>query len=165
MAASRTPHADEYSPVPLPPVSLSLQWATAALHLPQETLQDQQVGLAYASIKSLLFPLGPGAHETLCAPSKSGVSVSPSPLELLRSSPAGLQSQMLWGFLLLMPDHWSLTWGLRTLTPMGEPYNIIICQFVGHLPSGYGIWLWMQPSYRLVVASLFWEVEIFFGRF
>ena len=50
------------------------------------------------------FALGPGAHETLCAPSQSGVSVSPSPVELLHSSAAGLQSQMLWGLLLLMPN-------------------------------------------------------------
>ena len=33
--------------------------------------------------------------ETLCAPSKSRVSVSPSPVELLSSSPTGLQGQRL----------------------------------------------------------------------
>ena len=49
----------------------------------QETLQDQQVGLAQAPLQSLLFPLGPGVHETLCAHSKSGISVSPSPVEFL----------------------------------------------------------------------------------
>ena len=35
--------------------------------------------------------LGPSACETLYAPSKSGVSVPPSPVELLHSSFAGLQ--------------------------------------------------------------------------
>ena len=55
-------------------------------------------------MKSLLFPLGPGAHKTLWASSKSGISVNPSPVEFLQSSPAGLQSQMLWGLLLLKPD-------------------------------------------------------------
>ena len=39
----------------------------------QETLQYQQLGLAQCFMGSLLFPLGPGANETLCAPSSSGV--------------------------------------------------------------------------------------------
>ena len=43
------------------------------------------------------FTLGPGAHEILCAPFKSEASISPNPGELLQSSPAGLQNQMLWG--------------------------------------------------------------------
>ena len=37
---------------------------------PQETLQDQQVGLTQASMKSLLSPLSSSVHETLCVPSK-----------------------------------------------------------------------------------------------
>ena len=43
---------------------------------PEETLHDQQVGLAQAPLKSLLFTafaLGPGVHKTLCASSKSGL--------------------------------------------------------------------------------------------
>ena len=43
----------------------------------QETLQYQQVGLVQSPMGSLLLPLGPDAHTTLCVPSKSGVSVSP----------------------------------------------------------------------------------------
>ena len=50
---------------------------------PQETLQYQQVGLAQDPMRSLLFPLDPGARETLCAPSKSGVSFSACPVEFL----------------------------------------------------------------------------------
>lgn len=34
-------------------------------------------------------------HEDLCASSKSEVSISTSPVELLYSSPTGLQSQIL----------------------------------------------------------------------
>ena len=67
--------------------------------------------------------MGSCAHETLYAPSKSGVSISPSPMELLHLSYAGLQSQMLWGLLLtqcqtprMEPDV-----GLRTPTPVREP--------------------------------------------
>ena len=48
--------------------------------------------------------LGPSVCENLCAPSKSGVSVSPSPVELLHSSPANLQGSVLWEFFHLMPD-------------------------------------------------------------
>ena len=50
------------------------------------------------------FALGFCAWKTLCAPSKSGISVSPRPENLLQSSPASLQSQMPWRLFLLMPD-------------------------------------------------------------
>ena len=35
------------------------------------------------------------ARESLCVPFKNGVSISPSPVELLHTSPTGLQCQML----------------------------------------------------------------------
>ena len=59
----------------------------------------------------------------LCAPSKSGASVFPSFVELLHSSPTGLQGQMLWGLLLPMPDRQVGVpdMGFGTLTPVGEP--------------------------------------------
>ena len=46
--------------------------------------------------------MGPGMCEILCAPCKSGVSISHSPLALLKLSPAGLQSQTFWGFVFLV---------------------------------------------------------------
>ena len=61
----------------------------------QETLQHQQVSLVQSPVGSLLLPLGPDVHTTLCVPSKSGVSVSPSPVEVLQSNPASLQSLIL----------------------------------------------------------------------
>ena len=78
---------------------------------------------APGSYEVTAFSLGPSVHETLCAPSKSGVFVFPSPMEFLPSSPAGLQSQMLWGLLLPMsdPQAGEPDMGLRTLTPVGEP--------------------------------------------
>ena len=42
--------------------------------------------------------LGPRACKMLCAPFKSGVSISHSPLALLKASPSDLHSQMFWGF-------------------------------------------------------------------
>ena len=62
---------------------------------PQETLQHQQVGLVQSPPGSLLLPLGPDVHTTLCVPSKSGVSVSPSPVEVLQSNPTRLQCLIL----------------------------------------------------------------------
>ena len=61
----------------------------------QETLQHEQVDLVQSPVGSLLPPLGPDAHTTLCVTSKSGVSVSPSPVEVLQSNPTRLQSLIL----------------------------------------------------------------------
>ena len=44
------------------------------------------------------------AHESLRAPFKNGVSIFPSPVELLCTSPTGLQCQMLQGLFLPVPD-------------------------------------------------------------
>ena len=54
-------------------------------------------------------------------PSKSGVSVSPSPVEVLQSVPTKLQSLILYEFLLLLPDPQvgKPDVGLRTFTPVG----------------------------------------------
>ena len=70
----------------------------------------------------LCFALGPSTHESLCVPFKNGVSVSPSPVELLHTSPTGLQCHILLGLLLTVPDPhtWEFDVGLRALTPVGE---------------------------------------------
>lgn len=91
----------------------------------QETLQDQKVGLIQAFMKSLLFPWVAVCMRKKCI--KSGVSASPSLVDFLWSSPTGLQSQIPWGLLLLIPDPQAeeLHLGLRTLIPVGKPlwYN------------------------------------------
>ena len=60
-------------------------------------------------------------HTLFCVPSKSGVSVSPSPVEVLQSNPTSLQNLILWEFLLLLPDPQveKPDMGLRTFTPVG----------------------------------------------
>ena len=68
---------------------------------PQMTLPTQETSKTHRWVWprllwSLCFALGSSACETLCVPSKIGVSVYPSPVELLYSSPAVLQSQKLW---------------------------------------------------------------------
>ena len=71
---------------------------------------------------SLLFSVGPGVPGTLCVPSKSGASVSPSAVEFLQSNTVALQSQILWGLLLPLPDPQAGKpgEGLRTFNPEGE---------------------------------------------
>ena len=87
----------------------------------QETPQHQQVCLVQSPPGSLLLPLGPNAHTILCAPSKSGVSVSPSPVKVLQSIPTWLQSLIAYEFLLPLPDPQvgKPDVGLRTFTPVG----------------------------------------------
>ena len=60
-------------------------------------------------------------QDLVCA-SRSGVSLSPSPVEFLQSNPTGLQSQILWVLLLPLPDPQAgePDMGLRTFTPVRE---------------------------------------------
>ena len=55
---------------------------------------ELQSGLTQIPMETLLCP-GTRARENLYAPFKNVVSVSPSPMELLHTSPTGLQCQML----------------------------------------------------------------------
>ena len=63
-------------------------------------------------------------------------------------SSAGLQSQMLWGLLLLMPDSQAgePSVGLKILNLWENLFDIIIFQFVSHPPSGYRIWLYCKST-------------------
>ena len=72
------------------PVPLSL-WQALLTH----TFTRDPPTLAGRS-GSVSFPLGPGACKILFVPSKRGVSVSTWPLEVMKSNPAGLQSQIPW---------------------------------------------------------------------
>ena len=77
--------------------------------------------LVQSPLGSLLLPLGPDVNTTLCVPCKSGVSVSPSPVEVLQSNPTSLQSLILLEFLFLLldPQVGKPDVGLRTFTPVG----------------------------------------------
>ena len=72
--------------------------------------------------RSLCFSLGPSAHESLWEPFRNGVSIPPSPVEFLHTSPTGFQGWMLWELSLPIPNPqaWELDVGLGTLTPVGE---------------------------------------------
>ena len=115
------------------------------------------VGSCPVSYEVASFFPDPCVHNTLCAPSKSGVSVSPSPVEFQWSYPTGLQSQILWGLFFPLPDSQAgkPDVGLRIFTPMGELlwYNYFpVC-----VSPTWWIWdlilLWLCHSCPLVVAS------------
>ena len=59
------------------------------------------------------FPLSLGAHKIFFVPSKSGVSISPSPVEILKSNATRLQSHIPWGFPVPLPDPQALKPGMR----------------------------------------------------
>ena len=75
------------------------------------------------SFQTTASALGLRAREILHAPFKSRVSVSYSPVALLNISPAGFQSQVFWGLIFLLQDHWAgePDVGLGSLAPWGGP--------------------------------------------
>ena len=86
------------------------------------------------------FRLGPDVHTTLCVSSKSGVSVSPSPVKVLQSNPASLQSLILWGFLLPLPDPQvgKPDMGLRTFSPV----HGLLWYDCSPVCESHTLWLW-----------------------
>ena len=91
---------------------------------------------------------GPDGLGLLCAPPKSEESISTNPLGLLKISPTGLESQMLWGLTLMVqdPQAGEPNMELRTLTATGGPlqYNY---SPVYRLPTqGFGAYLYHEPT-------------------
>ena len=110
-------------------------------------------GLASYEVTALI----PGTHETLCACFKN-IVCSPSPLELLQSSPTGLKAKCSEGFFSQHLNPRLGDWcGLRILTLWENSYDIIILQFVG-CPCRQ-VWdliiSWVGPSYHLVEFLLY----------
>ena len=109
-------------------------------------------------------------HTTLCVPSKSGVSVSPNPVEVLQSNPTSLQSLILWEFLLPLPDPrlGSLTWGSEPSLQWVDFCRIIVLWFVSHPPSVYEICFYCDsapPTVSLWLLLCLWMWGIFFDEF
>ena len=136
---------------------LPTQWAPFTPCFPKRSSENcSQVWPRF--LWSLCFVLGPSAHESLCVPFKNGVSVSPSPVELLCTSPTGLQCQMLRGLFLPVPDPqaWGLDVGLRTLTPVGESlWNSYFPVLGAYQLGGMGLLISCnRPSYLLIWPPL-----------
>ena len=82
-------------------------WVSSSLSSPLwETLQNQQVGLAQASIKLLLLPWVPMCLRLCVHPLRMGSLFPEEPLGLLILSPTDLQSQVLLGFIFLGSRAW-----------------------------------------------------------
>ena len=62
-------------------------------------------------------------------PFKSEVFISPSPLGLPKVSPAGPESQMLWGLIFLVQDSWARELNVGPLTPLGETLQLLLLCF------------------------------------
>ena len=80
-------------------------------------------------------------------------------MEVLKLNPAGLQGQIPWEFLVRLsdPQAGNPDVGLRTSTS-GEFFGIIVLQFLGCLPSGYGIWFYCDCAPPSAMASLSLDV-------
>lgn len=123
------------SPGCQPSVSLSPEWATDYLCLPQKALQDPQVGLAHILMESLLCPWSLCTWNLVCVLLEWNLF----PLVLWSPStqaPLAFKAKLLWGLLLLMPDLQAgeSDIGLSVLSPVREPlwYN---CFLVCGLPT------------------------------
>ena len=135
--------------------------------LPQETLQHYQV---QSPVESLLSSSWSWYRwDFVCAPPKTGVSVSPSPMEVLQSNTPGLQDQIPWtkGFPVLcqIPRLGSMTWGSEPSQQWENFFGIIVLQFVGHPPGGHGIWFYRNcapPTISLQLLLCLWMRGIFF---
>ena len=119
---------------------------------------------------SLLLPLGPDAHTTLCVPSKSGVFVYPSlskscnqiPLAFKvwfsRNSSSRCRTCRLG----------SLTWGSEPSLQWVDFCGVSVLQSVSHPASSYGIWFYCDcapPTISLWLLLCLWMWGIFFGEF
>ena len=78
--------------------------------------------LVQSPVELLLFSAGSWCVHGFVVPSKTGVSVSPSPVEVLESNPADFQGQIPWGFPdpLLGPQAGKPDMGFQTFTTVGE---------------------------------------------
>ena len=105
------------------------------------------------------FTLVPSAYESLCEPFKNGVSVFPSPVDLLHTSCTCLQCQILQGLFLPVPDPqvWELDIRLRTLSTISESlwYSYFPVCGASH-PGGMGLLIWCNHlSYLLMWPPIF----------
>ena len=141
MSASRRAHADEYSP----DISATSVYAPSVGHsrpLPPPASPGDPPRPAGRSgpdtYQIAAFALGPGAREILHAPFMSEVSISPSPPELLRSSPLLFKAKCSQGSSsrCQTPRLGSVMWGSELSFLLENLCSIIIPQFVSCQPRG-----------------------------
>ena len=119
---------------------------------------------------SLLLPLGPDVHTTLCVPSKSGVSFPPVLSKSCSQIPLAFK---VWfsrnsSSRCRTPRFRSLTWGSEPSLQWVDFCGISVRQFVSYPASSYGIWFycaWAPPTVFLWLLLCLWMWDIFFGEF
>lgn len=134
---------------------LCLQRQRCEPHLPLASEGDPPILAGRSGPGSIwFFPWVLGHIRSCVQPSKSGVSVSPSPVEFLWPNPTGLQSHILWVILHLFPDSQlgEPSTELTIFTTMGEllwhhyfPVWDLLTQWIWDL-----ILLWFHPFYHLL---------------
>lgn len=162
MCISKSVHQAGCSPACPSTVSVPPVWATATLPL-QEAVQAPAGWSGPGSHQIAAFPLGPCVLKTLYVPFRSKVSISPSPTGLLTAIPclfskarrSGSSSSQ------CRTQAEESDMGLRIVL-CENFYSLIISQFVGHPPGGYGIWLYCEsaPPAPLVVSFLMFLVLV-----
>lgn len=125
--------------------------------------------MTHGPMKSVHFcPGSQCTHARPCVSSRSGAAVSPSPVAVLHSSPTGLQSQVLWGLFLLMPDPQAGEPDVG-LSPTGEllQYNCSpVCgSHLGGMGFDYIVSVPFLPSCWVSSCLWMYQQNIFFGRF
>ena len=117
---------------------MSPGWAISAPHLPRDPLRP--AGRCFpCSYKLPLLPLILKCIRFCVHPLGRKSLFLSNPVGLLQSTHAGLQSQMLWGLLSLVPDPQAgrPDIGLRTLTPVGES---LWCNYSSVFGLQQGVW-------------------------
>ena len=105
-------------------------------------------------------------HTVLFVPFKTGASVSPSPAEVLKSNPNGLQGQIPWGLPVSLsgPQVGEPDMGFWTFTTVGEllwHYCSLVCGL--HTLQLWDLTLlWLCPYCLAVASSLSLDVEYLF---
>ena len=135
----------------------------------QEILQELQSGLTQIPMESLLCHWTQCIWKPVCI-FQEWVSISPSHMELLSTSPTGLQCQMLWGLFLLMldPQAWGPDVEFRTLTPVGESlwYSYFpVCGLPTQQVGGCLYHIIIHPTILMWPPLCLLEEDIFFWKF
>ena len=137
-------YAMGHLPELLLPVPLSSQEATANPHLPKRPPSTSREVWFNPLWGHCSFPLCPGAWMILFLPSKSEVSVSPSPrspaiksLWLSKPDSLGILSPFV-----RFPSLEKLMCGSEPSQQWENFFGIIFLQFVACLSGGYGIWFY-----------------------
>ena len=116
---------------------------------------------ASASCGSLLLFSGLGAHKILFVTFQTGVSVSPSPVEVLSSDPTGPQGQIPWGFPvpLLDPQVGSLTWGSEPSLQWENFFGLFFSSFWVAHPVRLGFdFIMVVPLLCLWTKKIVWSI-------